>query len=127
MTTAAEGAAGWLKVKVRGLLQFDPGGDTWLACPLRFYLKRTNMDFIAFDWCGFNENLGRFTHMPSGDTLVQQGFDQRKWDQRQLEFFKKYPGLTVYNNERPGPYRPEGKVMGTTEEICARLERRLAI
>lgn len=84
--------------------------------------------FIAFDWCGFNENLGRFTHMPSGDTLVQQPWmGQADWDNAQLRWFMKYSGLTVYDNARPGPYRPEGKIMGTTFEICERIQKRLAI
>lgn len=83
--------------------------------------------FIAFDWCGWNDNYGRFTHLPSGDTLVQRhGMRQHDWDKAQLEWFRKFPGLTVYNNARPGAYRPDGDVMGTTEEICQRLEGRLS-
>lgn len=83
--------------------------------------------FIAFDWCGWMDNYGRFTHMPSGDTIVQQGWmGQRDWDKAQLEYFKKYPGLEVHRNLQPGPYQKTGNLMGTTDEICARLEKRLA-
>ena len=88
------------------------------------------MKFIAFDWCGWNEQYGRFTFCDfdshdSGDTLVcRPGMDQRAWDQAQLEWFRKYPGLTVYRC--PESYHPNNDVMGTTEEIIQRLESRLA-
>lgn len=82
--------------------------------------------FIAFDWCGWNENYGRFTLVDATcETLVQQAYmNQRQWDQSQLEFFRRFPGLTVYRC--PGSYFPDPKnVMGTTEEIVKRLEARL--
>lgn len=84
--------------------------------------------FIAFDWCGWNESRGRFTYCGNGemDTLVQQGWmGQQAWDKAQLEWFKKYPGLTVHRCPT-GPYRETGDTMGTTDEIVARLEARLA-
>lgn len=80
--------------------------------------------FIAFDWCGWNDRYGRFTHVPSGDTIVCQGWmGQEDWDAKQLEFFQKYPGLTVYKCLTN--YRNKGDSMGTTEEICTRLAKRL--
>lgn len=81
-------------------------------------------EFIAHDWCGWNERYGRYTHMPSGDTLLcGPDMGQTQWDNAQLEFLQQHPGLTVY--ECPGAYNTDGKSMGTTDEICARLRKRL--
>lgn len=83
------------------------------------------MAFIVFDWCGWNESNGRFTHMPSGDTLICKGWmGQREWDQAQSEFFAKYPGVKVYRC-LTGPYRKTDDLMGTTDEIVERLKTRL--
>lgn len=82
--------------------------------------------FIAFDWCGWNGNYGRFTHIPSGDTLVQPDcIGQREWDQAQMKWFSKYPQLTVHRCPE-GPYRETGDTMGTTDEVVTRLKERLA-
>jgi hypothetical protein len=81
--------------------------------------------FIAYDWCGWNEQYGRFTHVPSGETRVcQTWMGQRDWDQAQLDFLQKYPGLNVHSCP-VGPYSTDGRLMGTTEEICERLRLRL--
>lgn len=81
-------------------------------------------EFIAHDWCGWNEQHGRYTHLPSGKTLVCQGWmGQRQWDQAQLEYLEGFPGLNVH--DCPGPYTTDGKLMGTTDEICERLRQRL--
>lgn len=83
------------------------------------------MEFIAFDWCGWNERYGRFTHMPSGDTCLQPcDADQRSWDKKQLEWFKKYPGIKVCRC-LTGPYVLNDNLMGTTDEICDKLKQRL--
>lgn len=80
--------------------------------------------FIAHDWCGWNSRFGRYTHMPSGDTLVCEGWmGQADWDKAQLEWMKKYPGLNVH--KCPGAYSTDGLLMGSTDEICQRLEARL--
>jgi len=83
-------------------------------------------EFIAHDWCGWNDNNGRFTHMPSGVTLLCQLYwTQKQWDRAQLDWFRKYAeNLTVH--ECPGAYNMEGKLLGTVAEICGRLELRLA-
>lgn len=82
--------------------------------------------FIAHDWCGWNENYGRYTHVPSGDTLVCKAYmNQMQWDQAQHDWLNKYPDLTVHSCPT-GPYSQEGKSMGTTTEICARLQSRLS-
>jgi len=82
------------------------------------------MEFIAFDWCGWDERFGRFTHLPSGETLVcRDGMGQIAWDKAQLNFFQKFPGLNVHSC--PGAYTTDGRLMGTTEEICERLKKRL--
>ncbi len=85
------------------------------------------MEFIAHDWAGWNENQGRFTHMPSGETLLcQRYWDQQEWDQAQLDWFRKYDEtLTVH--ECPGAYSTDGDLMGTAGEICERLEKRLNV
>jgi hypothetical protein len=81
--------------------------------------------FIAFDWCGWSEQYGRFTHMPSGETLLQKRWmGQTDWDQCQLEWFKKFPDLIVCRCPT-GPYVINENTMGTTNEICERLEKRL--
>jgi hypothetical protein len=83
------------------------------------------MDYIVHDWCGWNDQQGRFTHMPSGDTLLcQVWMGQSDWDKAQHEWFKKYPGLTVHKCNT-GPYRPTGDTYGTTEEIIERLAKRI--
>jgi hypothetical protein len=82
-------------------------------------------EFIAHDFCGWNEQYGRYTHCPSGATLVcRPGMDQTAWDRAQLEFLSKLPGLPVHSC--PGTYTTEGtRLMGTTDEICERLRSRL--
>jgi hypothetical protein len=87
--------------------------------------NKMNEAFIAFDWCGWNENYGRFSHMPSCETLIQEGWmNQRDWDEAQLRWFEKFPGLTVCRCPR-GPYLLNDDIMGTTDEICTRLKARL--
>lgn len=82
-------------------------------------------EFIAFDWCGWNDWYGRFTHLPTGDTIIQRpGMDQRQWDRAQLEWFRKYPRLVVHRCP-DGPYRQTRDTFGTTEEIITKLETRL--
>jgi hypothetical protein len=86
------------------------------------------LEFIAHDWAGMFERLGRYTHVPTGETLLCHAYyDQDAWDRAQLEFFKRFPGLVVYDNARSGPYRPEGRVLGVTDEICVKLAQRLAV
>lgn len=83
--------------------------------------------FIAHDWCGWNERFGRFTHMPSGDTLVCQGWmGQLDWDKAQAEWFQKFPGELMVHRCPNGAYRETGDTMGTVSEITARLEQRVA-
>lgn len=80
--------------------------------------------FIVHDWCGWNDRYGRYTHMPSGATLVCQAWmGQQEWDKAQLEFLERFPGLNVH--DCPGAYSTDGRLMGSTEEICARLQERL--
>lgn len=87
-------------------------------------MSTTQVAFIAHDWCGWNDQYGRYTHLPSGDTLVcRPGMGQDDWDRAQLQYFRKYPGLNVY--DCPGAYTTDGRLMGSTDEICARLEDRL--
>lgn len=88
----------------------------------------TEGPFIAFDWCGRNGNYGRFTYVDrasgTSDTLVQRtAMGQYDWDKAQLEWFRKYPGLTVYRC--PGAYHPNDNVMGTVDEIIERLAVRV--
>lgn len=83
------------------------------------------MNFIAFDWCGFHENLGRYTLVPGGDTLVcQPWMGQADWDKAQLEWFRKQDGTLVVHKCLRGPYRETGETMGTVAEIVERLSQR---
>jgi hypothetical protein len=79
--------------------------------------------FIAHDYCGWNDRYGRFTAMPSGDTLTcQQWMGQLDWDKAQVEWFAKFDGALVVHKCGNGPYRETGKTMGTVAEIMARLQ-----
>ena len=83
--------------------------------------------FIAHDWCGWNNQHGRFTAMPNGETLVSQGWmNQSQWDRAQLEWFRRFDGhVTVH--ECPGVYSDTAPVMGTVADIRQRLEGRLSV
>ena len=83
-----------------------------------------NEQFIAHDFCGWDEQYGRYTHMPSGETLIcKQHMGQLQWDKAQLEFLLKYPGMNVYSC--PNRYwQNPNTLMGSTEEICERLKAR---
>lgn len=85
-------------------------------------------EFIAFDWCGWDEQHGRFTHVPTGETIVcRSGYDQSKWDAVQLAYFEKFDP-TVPVHECPSRYTTEGtRPMGLTGEICERLRERLGL
>jgi hypothetical protein len=84
-------------------------------------------DFIAHDWCGWNEQQGRFTAMPNGETLVcQPWMGQNDWDKAQLEWFKRFSGSVVVHRCGDGPYRETGNIMGTVAGIAARLRARSA-
>jgi hypothetical protein len=81
-------------------------------------------EFIAHDWCGWNNNYGRYTHIPSGDTLVcKASMNQQQWDKIQLAFLSSYSGISVY--ECSGFYSTDNPSMGTVEEICERLRAKL--
>jgi hypothetical protein len=86
------------------------------------------IEFVAFDWCGWDERQGRFTHMPSGKTIVQ-GVDatQKGWDAKQLAFFKEYPPSTPVCRCPDGPYRLNDNRMGTCGSIVDKLTSRLAV
>ncbi|OWK34313.1 hypothetical protein [Fimbriiglobus ruber] len=81
-------------------------------------------EFIALDYCGWNQTYGRFTHIPSGDTLLcLPGMGQREWDEAQWLFLQQYPGLNVHMC--PGAYTTDAKLLGSADEICERLVKRL--
>ncbi len=85
-------------------------------------------EFIAFDYCGWNDHYGRFTHSPSNETLVcRPGMGQHDWDLAQLEFFKKFAdSIKVYDCSAGGAYSPSGPELGTVEQICLRLKNRVS-
>lgn len=67
-------------------------------------------EFIALDWCGWNQQQKRYTHMPSGNTLICHNKSE------ELEFLRKYPDLKVYYcNES---YFSKRKYIGKTDEFC---------
>ncbi len=91
-------------------------------------MKEAGDSFVAFDWCGWTDSLGRFTHMPTGDTLVCQGWmGQADWDKAQLEWFERLDGSLVVHKCLRGPYRETGETMGTAAEIVERLRKRLGV
>lgn len=81
--------------------------------------------FIAHDWCGFNEQYGRYTALPSGRTLVcRPGMDQAAWDKAQLAYLSEFPNQPVH--ECPGPYTTHGtRLIGFTDALCAGLRKKL--
>jgi hypothetical protein len=79
--------------------------------------------FIASDWCGWGDRYGRYTHIPSGETIIEYPYDdQSSWDARQVAFFRRHPGLRVY--VCLGRYTDEWEPTGTTDEILAKWEAR---
>lgn len=88
------------------------------------FVVETN-GFIVFDWCGWGERYGRFTHMPSGETLVcQMWMGQADWDRAQLAWMLKYDGEMLVHRCERGPYHETGNLMGSVGEIMERLQRR---
>lgn len=88
--------------------------------------------FVAHDYCGWNEQYGRYTSCPGdsgreAETLVcRPGMDQTQWDRAQLDFLSKYPADWPVHS-CPGAYTTEGtRLMGTVGEICERLRKRLS-
>ncbi len=74
--------------------------------------------FIAQDTCGWNDSHIRYTHMPSGHTLVSQpDMSRRDWAARKLAFMQKYPGLNIHRC--PSRYTTEAPIIGTTDD-CVR-------
>jgi hypothetical protein len=79
--------------------------------------------FIAYDYCGWNMKYGRFTAMPSGDTLTCQPYmGHLDWDKAQLAWFLRFDSdIVVHRNRGDGPYRETGDIIGKVSEIVARL------
>jgi hypothetical protein len=82
--------------------------------------------FIAHDWCGWDGRYGRFTHLPSSETLVCQSWmRQADWDKAQLEWFERFSSALVVHRCPVGPYRETGDKMGSVADIVARLRSRV--
>lgn len=82
-------------------------------------------EFICHDWAGWNEQMGRFTHLPSGDTLLcQRWMGQLEWEQAQAEWFKRYNPAILVHKCRSGAYRKTGDTMGSVGEIIQSLPER---
>lgn len=82
--------------------------------------------FIAFDQCGFGDRYGRFTALPSGDTLTCQAWmAQADWNKAQLKWFEQFPTTVVVHRCLSGAYRESGDTMGTVGEIIERLKNRV--
>jgi len=87
-----------------------------------------SVPFIAHDWCGLNDHYGRFTHVPSGKTLVCEGWMlQADWDKAQLEWFAQFDGDIVVHRCPQGSYCETGDIMGSGSEITERLRARLSL
>jgi hypothetical protein len=82
-------------------------------------------EFIAFDYCGWSEQYGRLTHVPTGETLVCKScWGQQDWDIAQATFFDKFLNIKVYDCAGPGSYRPNDKCWGTTEYLAEKLRNK---
>lgn len=94
----------------------------YLTLKSPFNCTKNLMEKIIHDWCGWMEQYGRFTHHPTGDTLVCQAWmGQSDWDNAQLEWFLKYPVDIAVNEE-------DGSFMGSVGEIVERLnDRRIVL
>lgn len=81
--------------------------------------------FIAHDWCGTHGQYGRFTHIPSGETLVCQAwYSQKRWDEEQLEWFRQWPvDLVVYKCQQA--YVKTNETYGSVGEIIERLKMKM--
>lgn len=87
---------------------------------------KSSPDFIAFDYCGWNEQQGRFTRVSDGKTLVcQRWMGQMEWDSAQLEWFKQMAPELVVHKCLEGPYRQTDDIFGSVKGIIDKLERRL--
>lgn len=82
--------------------------------------------FIAHDWCGWNERNGRFTHMPSGKTLLcEDWMGQEAWDKAQLAWFTQLDENLIVHKCPDGPYRETGNTYGSVTDIIKKLKERL--
>ncbi len=71
--------------------------------------------FIAYDHCGWEGTSDRYTHMPSGDTLLEtRELGEVARLNKRIAFFAKYPGLNIHRC--PGAYSMREKVIGTTDQ-----------
>lgn len=53
-------------------------------------------EYILLDFAGFNHDLARFTHYPSGDTCLAQPWMQHSdWVKKRDPFLAKYPDVTI--------------------------------
>lgn len=78
------------------------------------------VEFIARDGAGWMEARARYTHMPSGDTLLAQPWMSRDdWDERVLGFMSRYPGLNIHSC--PGRYSTDEPIVGTSDGVIASL------
>lgn len=108
--------------------QGDDEGEITAGSPetLKAFGELPTPEFIAHDWCGFLDRYGRFTHLPSGQTLICEAhMDQEKWDRAQLRWFRQFSGTLVVHRCPVGPYRETGDSMGTVAEIIEKLKARL--
>lgn len=89
--------------------------------------KEEHKEFIAHDSAEWNDRYGRYTHVPSGDTLICQAWmNQLEWDKAQLVWLSKYAGsLVVHKQLYVGPYHETGDTHGTVAEIVERLKARI--
>ena len=58
--------------------------------------EEVEKEFIAYDFYGVNNDYERFTHIPSGDTLIpQQYIKHSDWNKAKLTWFGKYLNLDI--------------------------------
>lgn len=82
-------------------------------------------EFIAYDHAGWNDRHERFTHVPSGKTLLSQPhWSEPEYLKRRLDWYRQFDAsLTVH--ACPGSYSTDGRLLGTVGDICERIEAKL--
>ena len=58
----------------------------------------TTGEQIVKDRAGFFRSHERYTHYPSGDTIVKQPHEEREaWEDRKQAFFRRHPSARVFD------------------------------
>ena len=77
----------------------------------------TPSEFIAMDFAGWNQSNKRFTHVPSGKTLVRPPHaSETEWHAKRSEWFSQWDSTLNIHDGRER-YSPNTKIIGTVEKM----------